>query len=322
MSPTKRAFSEEPESFSVLSPKRLRGGADADQEFMDDNNNDQLYDDDDDEELIAADIDADDMIPEDIAREASRIVPDAEKQRWTRPDVPVHAKTNANDLNLQWLDMDCITGQPLQENPNKTKQPNAVIGRTDGLVPILRTFGVNETGNSVAVFIHGFSPYVYFALPPGHVLIDASTKLGEIQEELQVRLRNQARNKNADDAAVLMVKYVDDHKSVMGYDTPHTKFLKVYVSLPEFIAPLKRVMEQGIDLPGIVSQENSNASAGMMMMPCFEAFEANVPFELRFMVDRDIQGAGWLSLPANTYQVRPEGRKETHCQVRVCASLR
>jgi hypothetical protein len=34
------------------------------------------------------------------------------------------------------------------------------------------------------------------------------------------------------------------------------------------------------------------------------------------MVDRDIAGAGWLTLPGSAFQVRPAAKKETHCQVR------
>ena len=95
-----------------------------------------------------------------------------------------------------------------------------------------------------------------------------------------------------------------EQKSILGYDTPHTQFLKVYVALPGLLAPLKRVMEDGIKLPPI-----SNAQE------CYAPFECNVPFVLRFMVDRGITGAGWLTFPASTYTIRPASDKETHCQV-------
>ena len=48
----------------------------------------------------------------------------------------------------------------------------------------------------------------------------------------------------------------------------------------------------------------------------FQPFECNVPYVLRYMIDRDITGASWLSLPKGTYHLRQyESDKGTHCQV-------
>ncbi|ELK30158.1 DNA polymerase delta catalytic subunit [Myotis davidii] len=48
--------------------------------------------------------------------------------------------------------------------------------------------------------------------------------------------------------------------------------------------------------------------------PSFASYEANVDFEIRFMVDADIVGCNWLELPAGKYVLRPEG-KATLCQL-------
>lgn len=247
-------------------------------------------------------------IPEEALREAARVVNESDKQRWTRPPVSKERLTNQSDLNLQWLDMDVVSGQPLKKNPNAKK---STVGRTDGAVPILRTYGVEENGHSVAVFIHGFTPYGYFALPPGYEFRNEAN-LGKIRDELTLRLQAAARGQAANDAAVLGVTYEENLKSIMGYDTPHSKFFKIYVSLPGLMPTLKRIMEEGIALEGVVPV-NDQVNTGML--PCFAPFECNVPFVLRFMVDREIGGAGWLTLPADTYGVRSDTQKETHCQV-------
>lgn len=247
-------------------------------------------------------------IPEEALREAARVVNESDKQRWARPPVSAERLTNKNDLNLQWLDMDVVSGEPLKKNPNVKK---STIGRTEGAVPILRTYGVEENGHSVAVFIHGFTSYGYFALPPGYEFRDEAN-LGKIRDELSLRLQAAARGQAASDAAVLGVTYEENLSSIMGYDTPHSAFFKVYVSLPALLPTLKRIMEEGIALEGVVPV-NGQANTGML--PCYAPFECNVPFVLRFMVDREIGGAGWLSLPAETYGVRSEPKKETHCQV-------
>jgi DNA polymerase delta subunit 1 len=64
-------------------------------------------------------------------------------------------------------------------------------------------------------------------------------------------------------------------------------------------------MEDGIDLPGVRTTNGNNQ---------FAAFECNVPFVLRYMIDRDIAGAGWMTLPKKTYQVRDASKLQTYSQ--------
>ena len=37
----------------------------------------------------------------------------------------------------------------------------------------------------------------------------------------------------------------------MGYNTTHRQFFQIYVSMPTMIPQLKRVMEEGLTLPGM-----------------------------------------------------------------------
>ena len=98
------------------------------------------------------------------------------------------------------------------------------------------------------------------------------------------------------------------YKSIMGYESPHTHFFKIMVSVPTLIPTLKRIMEEGcMDLPGVDAPQGTD----------YTAFECNVPFVLRYMIDNEISGAGWLTLPKKTYQVREASESKTHCQVSV-----
>ena len=225
---------------------------------------------------------------------------EAMRKRWVRP--PVSIKNNEDDVNMQWLDIDMIAGVPLTENPNKNK--GRVVGSTTGQVPVIRVYGVNETGNSVAAYIHGYTPYGYFALPHNSTFEDTEENLGKIRHFLNSQLEATSRQSRLPEYC-RAVRFIKDHKSIMGYDTPDTKFLKVMVAMPTLIPPLKRIMEGGIDLPGVTTKEDR----------VYQAFECNVPFVLRYMIDRDISGAGWLSMPGGTYQIRDESKKQTHCQV-------
>jgi len=71
-------------------------------------------------------------------------------------------------------------------------------------------------------------------------------------------------------------------------------------------------MEDGIELRNIVSVNDDS------LLPCFAAFECNVPFVLCFMVDRDSLGTGWLTLPATCMRfVNPERKRLIHQNINV-----
>jgi DNA polymerase delta subunit 1 len=256
-------------------------------------------------------------------------------ERWCRPPVPTSA-LNANevDLHLQWLDMDVVGGEPLRENPNRNKK--FVPGAAKGEVPVIRVYGVTDGGNSVVVFIHGYTPYGYFALPEGFHLAygndkDKNVILGKIRQVLNDKLvsAKSTRSKSAEEDVNLVqgVQYVEDCKSIMGYNTSHDKFLKVYLQMPTLVTTLKRIMEEGVTLPGVVAKEGvvarhqwDDVGGGGGGGSSYQAFECNVPFVLRFMVDEDICGAGWLTLPKGTYEIR-KSSATTNCQVCIYVSI-
>jgi DNA polymerase delta subunit 1 len=296
MSPTKRAASLVEDGINVPE-KRLRGGGGGDdappEDFFPDE--DEYLD-----EIIESPIVTGDSKNSSLV--ALVETDEAMLQPWVRP--PISIKDNKEDLSLQWLDMDMTAGVPLSYNPNKNN--DRVVGSTTGQVPVIRVYGVSETGNSVSVFIHGFTPYGYFALPPNSTFQNTEENLTKIRHCINTQLEVAARNARLPEYC-RAVSYVTSHRSIMGYDAPEIHFFKVMVAMPTLIPALKRMMEEGMDLPG-VSTPNGNK--------VYSAFECNVPFVLRYMIDRDISGAGWLTLPATTYQLREESEKRTHCQVR------
>mmetsp|Transcript_3469 Transcript_3469/g.7649 ORF Transcript_3469/g.7649 Transcript_3469/m.7649 type:complete len:1149 (-) Transcript_3469:95-3541(-) len=305
------------EGLDEESPKRLRGGGgDAEELYNEEDMYDDMIDQDgppppeDDDIADGARAGEEDVAFGDIT--------DAHRSRWARPAVPSSAwKTHENDLNLQWLDIDMIGGSPLAKNPNGKKK---ALGAKNGTVPIIRLFGVNETGNSVAVFIHGFTSYAYFALPRGYEVSENNDNLGKIRAILETNLKaklggqfSKGNSSNGEQSqACLGVQRVTDKQSIMGYDPSHTNFLKVYVAMPGMVPKLKSIMEDGILLPGILNDNGQEVRESMIFQP----FECNVPYVLRYMIDKDITGASWLSLPKGTYRLREsESEKGTHCQI-------
>jgi DNA polymerase delta subunit 1 len=75
--------------------------------------------------------------------------------------------------------------------------------------------------------------------------------------------------------------------SVYNYQENKKNFLKIYVALPSYVAQLRKLFEinhfskfLGVDVP-------------------FETvtYESNMPFALRFMIDKDIAGMQWIQIP-------------------------
>ena len=68
-------------------------------------------------------------------------------------------------------------------------------------------------------------------------------------------------------------------------------FLKITVVLPKLVAPAKRLLENGITLQ----------SYGFR---AFQAYESNIEYEIRAMVDTDVIGCNWIECPAGKYILR------------------
>ena len=206
----KHALSDDTDNATnVSSVKRIRGGG------MDDD--EDLYDQDEFQDEIEEPEDSDhdndesnennDNVPSDTADTAvsfSDLTP-AQLKRWARPPVPDAAQdASTADLHLQWLDMDMVSGQPLASNPNRRKKH--IVGAQEGEVPVIRVYGVTDHGNSIVTFIHGYTPYGYFALPEGHELKykderEKSHILGKIRDLLNDRLKTAKSNRSKSNAS-------------------------------------------------------------------------------------------------------------------------
>jgi DNA polymerase delta subunit 1 len=294
-------------------------------------------------------------IPEEYDNDSGLTAKDLEMQsKWARPRVDPKFDPNCCDLDVQWMDMDMTVGPPLVENPHKGKK---VVGMTQNpIVPIIRIYGVNDLGNSVMMLVHGFIPYAYFSIPADCPLMQSHNHkesssqspehkqrhLHEIRTRLDSRLQqavqrsgdpfkghqNHNNNHNMPPKYCVGVQLVTDQSSIMGYDTKDKQFIKVILAMPTLIPTLKRLMEEGNDMvidsimPSGGGRDASNSGGyGNEGNACTWApFECNVPFVLRYMIDRKVVGSGWLTLPKGTYKVLTGHEKSSHTQLEVVVS--
>ena len=224
-----------------------------------------------------------------------------QQKRWERPSVDGF-DSSTSPLIMHWLDLDMTSGSPLASNPCRGER---VVGSREAIVPVIRMYGTTREGQSVAAYIHGFTPYFYVALATSANL-DQSV-LGPLRVVLDQKLKERVRGDEKKlNNCILGIDRVTGMQSILGYHVEETprEFIKVYVAMPSLVAGLKRMFDDGISVPGIGHVKG-------------QTYESNVPFVLRFMIDKDIQGADWVEFPANSYSVRSSVEKKSRCNLEV-----
>uniref|UniRef100_A0A452TZ11 DNA polymerase n=1 Tax=Ursus maritimus TaxID=29073 RepID=A0A452TZ11_URSMA len=211
--------------------------------------------------------------------------PTAVDARWLRP-TPPSLNPQTEPLIFQQLEIDHYVGpaQPLPGAPPPSCSSVPVLrafGVTDEGVSLCHTQVLGPTGTSAEGRSSQGQRCCLWSCAPGRVSAAPGTKRvgippGRCQPHLSA--------------------------GMFGYHGQGpSPFLRITLALPRLMAPARRLLEQGIRVAGLGT-------------PSFAPYEANVDFEIRFMVDTDIVGCNWLELPAGKYVLRQEG-KATLCQL-------
>ncbi|TTL57246.1 DNA polymerase delta catalytic subunit [Bagarius yarrelli] len=199
--------------------------------------------------------------------------------RWPRPAAaPLHP--DKDTLIFQQIDLDYYLGSAVAGMP----------GQLQGKVPVVRMFGVTDSGNSVCCHIHGFAPYFYVPAPAGFT----NSHLTEFQKELNSAvLKDMRSNKDNISVTVLAVDVTRKENMYGFHGNRPLDFLRITMAMPRLVAPAKRILEQGFKFAHFSIQS-------------YSAYEANIDFEIRFMVDSDVVGCCWIELPKGKYKLREE----------------
>uniref|UniRef100_A0A3Q0RBX5 DNA polymerase n=1 Tax=Amphilophus citrinellus TaxID=61819 RepID=A0A3Q0RBX5_AMPCI len=196
--------------------------------------------------------------------------------RWRRPLAPT-LDPSSNTLVFQQIDLDYYLGETVADMP----------GQSQGKVPIIRMFGVTDNGNSVCCHVHGFAPYFYVPAPNGFT----SAHLVEFKKELNSAVLKDMRSNKDNISVTVLAVDITRKESMYGYHGKRSMdFLRITMAMPRLIAPAKRLLEQGFKFAHFPIQN-------------YQSYEANIDFEIRFMVDSDVVGCCWIELPKGTYRV-------------------
>ncbi|SCU71415.1 DNA polymerase delta catalytic subunit, putative [Trypanosoma equiperdum] len=166
-------------------------------------------------------------------------------------------------------------------------------------VPIVRIYGVTKEGHSVLVHCYNFEPHLWIRAPNRWLDVHSKTFV----QELNASLDPLTHVSNT-------VVRIERHKrrSLMYYNPDgECDYLKVIVQLPQHIPRLRTLLSSGVMCVG--------AWEGLRAFP---TFESNVIFPLRFMVDGNIGGCNWITVPAGQFHLFSP--RTSTCQIEVCCS--
>nr|XP_023015999.1 DNA polymerase delta catalytic subunit [Leptinotarsa decemlineata] len=216
---------------------------------------------------------------------------------FVRPPVPaLDPKTDT--LIFQELELDHYIGNVYP----------GMLGPQNGLVPIIRMFGITKAGNSICCHIHGFSPYFYVNLPESFTNAELEPFKRKLNDAVLADQRSS--NKNDIPEAVMKVEMVKGKSLVEYTGDKDDKFAKITLAVPKFVPAAKRLITTTIVYQPLASHT-------------FFVFESNVDIETRFMVDRQILGCCWIELPATKWFRRSQlsdFKVSTRCQIEVDVS--
>uniref|UniRef100_A0A8D8LS81 DNA polymerase delta catalytic subunit n=1 Tax=Cacopsylla melanoneura TaxID=428564 RepID=A0A8D8LS81_9HEMI len=197
--------------------------------------------------------------------------------KWSRAPPP-ELNTKTDKIVFQQISIEHYSGEPIPGMPGSQIKP----------VPIIRMFGVTMEGNSVCCHVHGFSPYLYVSAPKEF----NNTHCRAFKEALNRAIIADMRgNKDEIQEAVLMVEIVQK-QTVYGYwGEEKENFIKITVTLPKLVAPAKRLLEKETVFPSFPTHT-------------YKAFESNIDFDIRFMVDNSIVGCNWIEILPGKWSLR------------------
>ena len=163
-------------------------------------------------------------------------------------------------------------------------------------VQILRVTGITMEGNSVCAHIHGFFPYIYVPAPTGSF---TPANCNDFMNALNSAL--EADSRSTREQVVKYVLAVDPVQKCSMYGYHRNKdypFLKVTLALPKLVPAARRILDQGLIVPGLGDRS-------------YSAYESNIEYEIRFMIDMDVVGCNWIECPKGKYFLRKPSQHKT-----------
>jgi DNA polymerase delta subunit 1 len=201
---------------------------------------------------------------------------------WCRPVPPPNYEPE--ELNLQLIDMDYVT----------FKKPGDMMPYS-----VIRMHAVTTEGYYFLVHVHGFRPYFYVALP------DAVDDVNLLKSSLNTALLNSPQFQSQ----LRLFPKVKIHgpvcdvtdesgnvKNIMHYDSKLPHVYKIVVASPNLVTMLRNILTQ--------KRTSGGFTLNGKKYQYLQTFDSNLLYVVRFMVDTDIVGMSWFTIPYQSSNVK------------------
>lgn len=201
-----------------------------------------------------------------------------ESKAWRRPTPPKLIPTK-DALSAMQVDM------------MQASKPAA-----DGSA-VIDVYGLTKDGASVLLHVHNFYHYFYVPAMPD-VKADALGRALEANLRNAVQRDTNRRNHGSGDSGAKLVQSIETVKkrSIMNYipGDPELTFFKITVHHPRLMRFARDAFKRG----GLAVTGTSGPLVPLTV------FEGSLDYVLRFMIETDLVGCSWLTVPPGRYKLK------------------
>jgi DNA polymerase elongation subunit (family B) len=214
--------------------------------------------------------------------------------------IDIGRDLNAKSTVFQLWTIDYVCAQPKDGVP----WPPWTLGRRrPDMVPVVRICGVTKDGLSVRAHIFGYEPHFFCESPPearpeNPEWVEAARAELDAKASEIVRHERENFGKRFDRPAPKWKRRADSEEGwpvvtrlefvrrrmIRGYSRTASWFMHVTTRLPRHVPTVRKILESGGSLCAAT--------------PALKTYEADVPFDLRFMLDKGMTGCDWIAIDA------------------------
>ena len=220
--------------------------------------------------------------------------PNYDSENIERPKISITSFNTSQKLCFQQIDTDYYIGfDPISSQRSDERSKRAII----------RLYGVTQSGESVLCHCIGFAPYFYCQTWHGFQKGDEEKLRNALNNRM---LQNESSSKHKCNEYVTKIVLVEK-QSIWGYNFGQNKrFLKIYTALPTLVPTIRRIIIDGVRLTPYDQHPFRSTT-----------YESNIAFILRYMIDRNIVGAGWIGVDGGRYHIVPQHKKSSNCTLEI-----
>ncbi len=180
---------------------------------------------------------------------------------------------------------------------------------TDTNEIFIRSYGVTEKGHSVCCVIKGFKPYFYVHMPDWF----HRKQLPTLRLHLDKYLKDNEKKTMIHDMSIeyhVKVEGLQLQRTNTGELKPiQSTFVKIELTDTNALVFLRKYFES------IDSYTTINLGYDQKLKRRVDTYESNIPYELRFMVDKEMSDFYWLSANVNDRSFPCKQEKISTCQL-------